>query len=248
MYDALTRISDEGWRRHVDQVVIEQLRERNFILCHLSGDFFAFVHRGFLEYFCTEEICNLVAREPSTAVEQLKEIFTQHCREDVWSEVLTLTANALESIVADEVLAPLVASEADEELRPLWIACRVLTGARDPSALAKTARATRDKLEGLLRSKTNGWHGRQAISALASLWPDEATRQVLTSVAQNNASGFAGQEAVQLLAEHWPDEATRQVLTSVAQNNPGSRAGRKAVQLLPSIGPMRRRARVRHGG
>ncbi len=37
-------------------LMIDQLRERNFILCHLGGDNYAFVHRTFLEYFCATEI------------------------------------------------------------------------------------------------------------------------------------------------------------------------------------------------
>jgi hypothetical protein len=135
----ILRIADEGWRRQVIKRVIDQLRERNFILCHLGSEYYAFVHRGFLEYFCTEEILNAVVREPSKAVERLKGIFTEHCKEDAWSQVLALTANALESAVADEVLAPLVEIEADEkELRPLWLAYGVLRRARDPLALAKT--------------------------------------------------------------------------------------------------------------
>ena len=38
--------------REVAGNLIAQLRERNFILCFLGDDLFAFVHRTFLEYFC----------------------------------------------------------------------------------------------------------------------------------------------------------------------------------------------------
>ena len=41
--------------RTIARALIEQLRSRNFILCYVGGDFYAFVHRTFLEYFCAWE-------------------------------------------------------------------------------------------------------------------------------------------------------------------------------------------------
>src|SRR6185295_14120892 len=38
------------------RALVDQLRERNFILCYLGGDSYAFVHRTFLEYFCASAI------------------------------------------------------------------------------------------------------------------------------------------------------------------------------------------------
>jgi predicted NACHT family NTPase len=35
--------------------LINQLRQRDFILCHRGNDYFGFVHRTFLEYFCAAE-------------------------------------------------------------------------------------------------------------------------------------------------------------------------------------------------
>jgi DNA-binding CsgD family transcriptional regulator len=232
MHEALTRIVDEGSRREVTKLVINQLRERNFILCHLGGEFYAFVHRGFLEYFCAEEIRNLVARQPSVAVEGLKVIFGRHWREDAWREVLVLTANALEPTVADEVLAPLVDSETDTELRPLWLGYMVLTRARDPLGLAKTMRAVRGKLEEIVRSGTDDLSRDNAVSRLANFWRDDATRELLTGVAQNNVDSLAGGQAVASLAEHWKDDTTRQLLTSLAQHEPNSWAGDRAVTSL----------------
>jgi DNA-binding CsgD family transcriptional regulator/uncharacterized membrane protein YheB (UPF0754 family) len=232
MHEALTRIVDEGSRREVTKLVINQLRERNFILCHLGGEFYAFVHRGFLEYFCAEEIRNLVARQPRVAVEKLKAIFGRHWREDAWREVLVLTANALEPTVADDVLAPLVDSETDAELRPLWLGYRVLTRARDPFGLAKTTRTVRGKLEETVRSGTDDLSRGNAASRLAHFWRDDATRQLLTALALNNLDSWAGMQAVESLAEHWKDDTTRQLLTALAQNNADSLVGGRAVESL----------------
>src|SRR5207302_6137976 len=44
------RIPDPGLRRKAIALLIEKLVERNYILCHVGGAQFAFVHRGFLEF------------------------------------------------------------------------------------------------------------------------------------------------------------------------------------------------------
>lgn len=41
--------------RTVARLLIEQLRSRNFILCFMGADYYAFMHRTFLEYFCASE-------------------------------------------------------------------------------------------------------------------------------------------------------------------------------------------------
>ena len=40
----------------VARALVDQLRQRNFILCYLGGDSYAFVHRTFLEFFCASTI------------------------------------------------------------------------------------------------------------------------------------------------------------------------------------------------
>ena len=43
--------------------MIGQLRERNFILCYVGVDNYAFVHRTFLEYFCASEFVRQFEKE-----------------------------------------------------------------------------------------------------------------------------------------------------------------------------------------
>jgi predicted NACHT family NTPase len=56
--DLIAEISQFLRDREVDkpqqtaEKLIEQLRSRNFILCYLGADTYAFMHRTFLEYFC----------------------------------------------------------------------------------------------------------------------------------------------------------------------------------------------------
>ena len=46
----------------VARALVDQLRQRNFILCYLGGDSYAFVHRTFLEFFCFQDRPTIPAR------------------------------------------------------------------------------------------------------------------------------------------------------------------------------------------
>ena len=75
--------------------LIEQLRQRNFILCHYGNDNFGFVHRTFLEYFCAAEFIKRFSKrgtkEGGLSLEQLQsEVYGQHWRDESWHEVLRL--------------------------------------------------------------------------------------------------------------------------------------------------------------
>jgi hypothetical protein len=75
-------------------LIIDQLRERNFILCALGDDNYAFIHRTFLEYFCATEIVERFGKrgtEGGLTFEQLRdEVFGAHWQDESWHEVLRL--------------------------------------------------------------------------------------------------------------------------------------------------------------
>ena len=76
--------------RAVARALVEQLRTRNFILCYLGADSYAFVHRTFLEYFCAANIVHQFNVAKTQDEPGLIELFDAHCREDDWHEVLRL--------------------------------------------------------------------------------------------------------------------------------------------------------------
>ncbi|MCP4699944.1 MAG: NACHT domain-containing protein, partial [Gammaproteobacteria bacterium] len=82
--------------RNAANVLMRQLRERNFILCYLGADSYAFVHRTFLEYFCAADFVVRFHKEKSLSLEELIAVFDQHCREDDWSEVLRLICGQID--------------------------------------------------------------------------------------------------------------------------------------------------------
>ena len=79
--------------------IIDQLRERNFILCLLGGhneEYYAFVHRTFLEFFCAWELVWQFKEDQTLSLAELKtEVFGKHWQDEAWQEVLRLIAGMI---------------------------------------------------------------------------------------------------------------------------------------------------------
>lgn len=85
--------------------LIQQLRERNFILCYRGADTYGFMHRTFLEYFCAVEIVHRFEKQRSLSFEQLRdEVFGQHWQDETWQEVLRLICGMVDSCFAEEII------------------------------------------------------------------------------------------------------------------------------------------------
>ena len=82
--------------RAVARALVEQLRQRNFILCFVGADSYAFVHRTFLEYFCAADIVHQFNIAKTLDEKGLIALFDQHCRDDDWREVLRLICGQID--------------------------------------------------------------------------------------------------------------------------------------------------------
>ncbi|MCI5228141.1 MAG: hypothetical protein D3918_16195, partial [Candidatus Electrothrix sp. AX2] len=82
--------------RKASRALVDQLRQRNFILCYLGGDSYAFVHRTFLEYFCATEVVHQFNVSKTLDIEGLIGLFDEHCRDDDWREVLRLICGQID--------------------------------------------------------------------------------------------------------------------------------------------------------
>jgi predicted NACHT family NTPase len=79
--------------------IIDRLRVRNFILCSLGGNSFAFVHRTFAEYFCAYDLfkkCTGINRQLSLEDLQSK-YFGRYWNNENWHEILRLLVGLLSS-------------------------------------------------------------------------------------------------------------------------------------------------------
>ncbi|CAK8722211.1 MAG: NACHT domain-containing protein [Candidatus Electronema aureum] len=90
--------------RKAANALVEQLRQRNFILCFLGGDSYGFVHRTFLEYFCAAEFVDQFKERQTLKIDGLLALYDQHCREDDWQEVLRLICGQIDESFAGKII------------------------------------------------------------------------------------------------------------------------------------------------
>ena len=110
--DRLTQIltsylRDQGFGepREKANLLIQQLRERNFILCYRGADTYGFMHRTFLEYFCAVEIVNRFEKQRSISFKELRdEVFGQHWKDETWHEVLRLICGMISPEIAEKLI------------------------------------------------------------------------------------------------------------------------------------------------
>ena len=119
--------------RDAARLMINQLRTRNFMLCFLGADYYAFVHRTFLEYFCAWEIVWQFKETQTLSIEQLKtEVFGKHWMDEYWHEVLRLIAGMIEAKFVGEIIEFLMGIDGeDEEFKNLFLAADCLGEVRN---------------------------------------------------------------------------------------------------------------------
>ncbi|CAO5146706.1 NACHT domain-containing protein [Frankia sp. AiPs1] len=87
---------DPASSKVIAEEMINQFRERNFILSRYGAEVYGFVHRAFLEFFCAEHIRRRFERTQEMSAEDLRrDVFGRRWEEDSWREVLLLIAGML---------------------------------------------------------------------------------------------------------------------------------------------------------
>ncbi|MEH2217776.1 MAG: HEAT repeat domain-containing protein [Nostoc sp.] len=210
--------------REAARVMINQLRTRNFMLCFLGADYYAFVHRTFLEYFCAWEFVWQFKETQTLTIEELKnEIFGKHWQDESWHEVLLLIAGMIEPRFVGEILDYLMAQDGEEEkFVNLFLAAKCLIEVRNRLAIASTANKLLDKLKDLI--KYDLWYyyvlyedkeetqlvqkiRTQAVRAIATTWQESLDTKTWLKerVTQDDHEDVRG-AAVQELANHFKDD------------------------------------------
>jgi predicted NACHT family NTPase len=128
-----TLITQKIDAREAAKVLIEQLRQRNFILCHAGDNYYAFVHRTFLEYFCAEAFRDLFESKQKLTLEQLKtEVFGQHWQDESWHEVLRLIAGVINVSHVAKIIEYLMGIDGEEKkFSNLFLAAGCLAEVRE---------------------------------------------------------------------------------------------------------------------
>nr|WP_322681385.1 HEAT repeat domain-containing protein [Nostoc sp. DedQUE03]MDZ7976870.1 HEAT repeat domain-containing protein [Nostoc sp. DedQUE03] len=210
--------------REAARVMINQLRTRNFMLCLLGADYYAFVHRTFLEYFCAWEFVWQFKETQTLTIEELKnEVFGQHWQDESWHEVLLLIAGMIEPKFVGEILEYLMAQDGEgEKFVNLFLAAKCLVEVRNRSVIALTANKLLDRLKDLTRYDL--WYYyvpyedreetevvveicKQAVTAITTTWQESPDTKIwLKECAMKDDNWVARGVVVVELAKNFKDD------------------------------------------
>jgi hypothetical protein len=130
----------------IARAMIEQFRERNFILSLYGANLYGFVHRAFLEFFCASALVRRFEKTQELTLEQLKHtVYGKHWQDQSWHEVLRLICGMFDPRWAGEIITHLVTEvnrdwQQSEEL-PWHIALALfcLSEVQNPGAIPDAA-------------------------------------------------------------------------------------------------------------
>ncbi|MBE8967430.1 HEAT repeat domain-containing protein [Nostocales cyanobacterium LEGE 12452] len=205
--------------------LMKQLRDRNFILCFLGADYYAFVHRTFLEYFCAWEFVWQFEKERSITIEFLKtEVFGKHWQDETWHEVLLLIAGMIEPKFVGEILDYLMVQDGEEEkFINLFLAAKCLAELRNRSVIVSTANKLLGRLKDL--TKYDLWYyyeprlnyeetklvrkiRTQAVATVTVIWKDNRdTLHWLKNCTTADNHGDVQRAAIEALASNFKDDS-----------------------------------------
>ncbi len=89
----------------IAEMMIQQFRERNFILSLYGANLYGFVHRAFLEYFCASAFVWKFEKTKELTIEQLKtDIYGKHWEDQSWHDVLRLICGMIDAKWAEKII------------------------------------------------------------------------------------------------------------------------------------------------
>jgi len=230
--------------------IVEQLRERNFILCFLGGyneDYFAFVHRTFLEYFCAWEYVRQFEKQKTLELNGLIQVFREHWRDESWHEVLRLMAGMLDAKFTGDILEYLIGENGEAEgFSNLFLAAQCVSEVKNRNDIADIAGRLRDRVKeltkyGNITASTPEEYNNlvyeiwtQAVAAFAATWKDDPeTLPWLKQRAESDDHPVVQKAAVQELAHGWKDDPeTLRILKQCVQSDDHPVVRQAAVQEL----------------
>ncbi|MFF5280939.1 NACHT domain-containing protein [Streptomyces sp. NPDC013171] len=124
--------------RRAARAMVQQLRERNFILARYGGGAWGFVHRTFLEYLAAADIVHRYEHEREWTPEALvHEVLLPRARDTTWHEVILLLAGQLRERDTGTLVDGLVDAAASGDLgERLSLALRALAEVKKIGVLA----------------------------------------------------------------------------------------------------------------
>jgi energy-coupling factor transporter ATP-binding protein EcfA2 len=190
--------------RTLAKLMLNQLRTRNFILCFWGADYYAFVHRTFLEYFCAWEFVWQFKETQTLSIEQLKtEIFGKHYKDDAWQEVLRLIAGMIEPVFVADIIESLIdQSGENENFINLFLADKILSEIRNRSLVSEVSSKLFKELQKLTRNQRIDETIRiKGVVAIANTWENNPEALLLFKDLSSSKSSTLSTEAIMAISK-----------------------------------------------
>ncbi|MBD2774401.1 HEAT repeat domain-containing protein [Iningainema sp. BLCCT55] len=195
---------------YIAKLLINQLRERNFILCFLGADYYAFVHRTFLEYFCAWEFVRQFEKERVISLNYLKtEVFGRHWHDESWHEVLRLIAGMIDAKFTGEIIDYLMAQEGEaKKFSNLFLAAKCLSEVRNRTIISSIDSNLFDCLKALTQYKHDSYASNaeefnliskicvKAVLAIATTWQGNPKTLPFLKIVADSTHYWAVKQAV----------------------------------------------------
>lgn len=211
--------------------IINQFRERNFILSFYGASLYGFVHRAFLEFFCADAIRVRFEKTKELPLDGLKAIFGTRWQEKEWHEVLRLVCGMIGEEFAGEMIEHLRSFGWEKtDGSNIALAAECLREVRRPEVLQQTGR---NLLETLLEfamgisgfpALDHAWNALGAAAIIGRRWPGrEFLVQWLSEVRERPepGTGYLVGETVATLAHDLP-AARPAIMHNLNSLNPAS--------------------------
>ena len=227
--------------RKVARLMINQLRTRNFILCDVGSNYYAFVHRTFLEYFCAWSYIWQFEKTQTLSIEGIKsEIYGKRWQDESWHETLRLIAGMLEPKFVAQIIQYLIEINIDYDCLFLAADCLVEVDEKQVDIIRKTSEHLCTEIKNLLDTFcTLHPHSRleiKIIKTIATVWKNHySTLSWIGQLALSAESEFIRRIAIRTLAEGWHDEPdTLSIIKQCAQSDDDTNVRSNAIGQLAS--------------
>jgi hypothetical protein len=140
------------------KAMLEQFRERNFILSRFGAGVYGFVHRAFLEYLAAADIVERFNARELTEDQLITDVFGRRWPDPAWQEVLLLIAGMIPERFVGQIIDHLLATDplwflrADDLPRHALLAVRCIGEVRKPGVLSAQSLAITDTVISLLET------------------------------------------------------------------------------------------------
>ncbi|MBX9258944.1 HEAT repeat domain-containing protein, partial [Desmonostoc muscorum CCALA 125] len=223
--------------REIARVIINQLRTRNFMLCFLGADYYAFVHRTFLEYFCAWEFVWQFEKERNITIEYLKtEVFGKHWQDETWHEVLRLIAGMIDAKFVGKILEFLMLQDSEEEkFINLFLAAKCLGEVRNPSIIKSEADKLLNWIKDLIKYDLPYYYDHtgesdlvrgintQAVATVAAIWKDHPQTKTFLQNCATDENWNVRRATIEALAKNFLGEPqTKTILQDCATDEDGN--------------------------